>query len=195
MIAVAAAGPRSGPATGSGAGAPRRQVVQMYKTRRTPSPAAALALLGALVLAGCGLVGKDVTISPPGFQTGGPAPGAGTQVAATEITAPLSASAGDLAKLSSVVLTAATLEATDGLDLAFVATGTITLSGNGLAVVTLAKLPAPGKVGLVRFEVTQGVDLKPYLAAGGTLDVAFTYDPRPAVARGLKLTLVVHASL
>ena len=167
----------------------------MYKLRRTPSPAPAVALLGALLAAGCGLVGKDVTITPPGFQAGGPAPGQGAQLAAAEITAPLSASAGDLSKLSSVALTAATLESTDGLDLAFVASGAITVSGNGLSAATLATLAAPGKVGLARFAVAPGVDLKPYLQAGGTLDVAFAYDPRPAVARGLKLTLVVHASL
>ena len=152
-------------------------------------------VLFASALAGCGLVGKDVTIAPEPFQAGGSAPGQGTQLPASSLTAPLAASAGDLARLSSVVLTQATLSSTDGADLAFVASGQITVSGNGLPRTTLATLAPPGRVGIAQFTVAPGVDLKPYLAAGGTLDVAFTYDPRPAVARGLKLVLVVHASL
>jgi hypothetical protein len=161
------------------------------------SPLAAHALLAALACAcalSCGLVGKDVSIEQS-FQAGGSAPGSGAQLPASTLTTPLAASAGDLSKLSSVTLSSATLESTDGLDLSFISGGTLTLSATGISPATLATLAAPGAVGITRFAIGQSVDLKPYLAAGGELDAVFTYSTRPVVARGLKLTLVVHASL
>ena len=154
----------------------------------------AAALAAACLLLACGLVGKDVTI-PQDFDAGGPLPTTGAQFPASSLTAPLAASAGDLSKLSSVTLSSATLESTDGDFIDFVSGGTITVSGNGLPIATLATLAAPGRVGLARFAVAAGIDLKPYLAAGSVIDATFTYAPKPVVARGLRLTLVVHASL
>jgi hypothetical protein len=157
----------------------------------------ATAILAAPLLAGCGgLLSKDVPVAQE-FQVGGNLPGTGPTLASGTLTGPLSASAGDLAHLSSVTLQSATIESTDGQPINFLASGAITLSAQGQPDVALAALPslvAASPTGIASFTV-QGNDLKPYLAAGGTVTAAFTYSPKPVAARGLKLTLVLHAAL
>jgi hypothetical protein len=154
-----------------------------------------LALVFSGVLFGCGLVTKNVPVTVD-FQVGaGFGTMASTSVAATQITTPLEASAGELSSLSSVTLTSATLSSTDGKDLSFITGGTITLSGNDLGTVQLATLPAPGAVGTINFTIEQSTYLRAYLEAGGTIDVALTDSGPPVPARGLELTLNILARL
>src|SRR5205807_452590 len=63
-----------------------------------------------LMLAGCGLVSKDVSVSQD-FQAGGGAPTDTPSFDSSKLTAPFAA---DVSKISSVKLTAAVLETTDG---------------------------------------------------------------------------------
>ncbi len=79
--------------------------------------------------------------------------------------------------------------------ISFITGGTITLSGNTLSTVQLATLPAPGAVGTINFTIQQNTDLRAYLEAGGTIDVALTDAAPPVPARGLELTLNILARL
>jgi len=151
--------------------------------------------VAAALTAACGVLHKDVEIAQE-FVAGGGPPTATASIAASSITAPLAASAGELSKLSSVTLQSARLSSTDGGDLSYVGGATIKLSGNGLPEVTLAQLAAPpGAKAEAALSLDSARDLKPYLAAGGLLAAEVTYAVRPVSARGLKLTLVVRASL
>jgi hypothetical protein len=158
----------------------------------------AAAIIAAPLLAGCGgLLSKDVPVTQE-FQVGGNLPGTGPTLPSGTLTGPLSSSAGDLAHLSSVTVQSVTIESTDGQPINFLASGALALSASGQADVTLATLPSlvsASATGIANFVVQGSTDLKPYLAAGGTLTAAFTYSPRPVAARGLKLTIVLHASL
>ena len=155
------------------------------------------AIIAGLLAGGCGLLTKDVPVSGE-FQVGGNLPGTGPSLPSGSITGPLAAGAGDLAHLSSVTLRSATIESTDQQQINFLSSGILTLSASGQPDVTLATLPSlvsASATGIASFAVQGSTDLKPYLAAGGTLTAAFTYSPKPVAARGLKLTLVLHASL
>ena len=152
--------------------------------------------LVAALLAGCGVLHHDVTIAQE-IKVGGGAPTASGQIDAAALTTPLVASAGELSKLSSVTLQSARLEATDG-DLTFVDSVTLRIaSSNGLPDVLLATLPAHAAAGQTSIElsVDSKRDLRAYLAAGSQLKADLAFAPRPVVARGLKLTLVVRGSL
>ena len=88
----------------------------------------ARACLCLILLAGCGLASKDVEVSQD-FQAGGGPPTAGTSFDSSKLLAPISA---DVSKLSSVTLSAARLEATDGGDLSFVSGASLHVSANVL---------------------------------------------------------------
>ena len=91
-----------------------------------------------------------------------------------------------------------TIESTDGQPINFLSSGALTLTASGQADVTLAALPSlvsASATGIATFALQGSTDLKPYLAAGGTLTAAFRYSPKPVAARRLKLTLVLHAAL
>ena len=151
--------------------------------------------LALALLAGCGgLLSKDVPVVQE-FQVGGNLPGSGPTLPSSALTAPLAASAGDLAHLSSVTVKSVTLESTDGLPLDFVNSGTLVATAAGQADAVLATLPKLGTVGIAQFALQGSTDLKPFLAAGGTLLLSFTWSPKPVAARGLRLTLVLHAAL
>ncbi len=171
------------------------QTNQQLIDRSTFAHARQLALAAcALLFCACGLISKDVPVVSQ-LTIGGfpPTPSA---VAANTITTPLQANAGDLSKLSSVTMTWATLNSTDGRDLSFITGGAITLSGNSLPTVELAKLAAPGAVGTTNYHLEASTDLKAYLEAGGELSVTVLYNsPPPVPARGLQLTLNIHATL
>ena len=93
-------------------------------------------------LAGCGgLLSKDVPVAQE-FQVGGNLPGTGPTLSSGTLTGPLSASAGDLAHLSSVTVQSVTIESTDGQSINFLASGAVTLTASGRAEVTLATLPS-----------------------------------------------------
>ena len=158
----------------------------------------ATAIIAAQLLAGCGgLLSKDVPVTQE-FTVGGNRPNTGPTLPSGTLTGPLSASAGDLAHLSSVTVQSVTIESTDGQPINFLASGAITLSASGQQDVTLATLPSlvsASATGIANFTLAGRTDLKPYLAAGGALAAAFTYSPKPVEARGLKLTLVLHAAL
>ena len=162
------------------------------KRTRTALLAAALA---ALLGSGCGLVNHDVTVNQD-FQTGG-APSVTGQVNASALTQPLSASAGDLTKLSSVTLQSVTLASNDTGDLSYVGPVTLIISASGFPDATLATFagrPAAG-TNSVNFTVDSSKDLRAYLAAGAVLKAVVTYAVQPVTARGLRLTLVVRGSL
>jgi hypothetical protein len=158
----------------------------------------AVAIIAAPLLAGCGgLLSKDVPVTQE-FQVGGNLPGTGPTLPSGTLTGPLSASAGDLAHLSSVTVQSVTIESTDGQAINFLASGAITVTapgGDGVTLATLPSLVSASATGIATFALQGSIDLKPYLAAGGTLTAAFTYSPKPVAARGLKLTIVLHASL
>jgi hypothetical protein len=166
--------------------------------RTSPSRLGGFACLAALSIVACGgLLSKDVPVAQE-FQVGGNLPGTGPSLASSALTAPLAASAGDLAHLSSVTVQSVTIESTDQQAINFLDSGKLSLSAQGQPDVTLATLPSlvsAAPTGLATFTVQGSTDLKPYLAAGGTLTAAFTYSPKPLAARGLKLTVVLHASL
>ena len=151
--------------------------------------------LVAALLAGCGVLHHDVTIAQE-IKVGGGVPTASGQIDAAALTTPLVASAGELSKLSSVTLQSARLEATDG-DLTFVDSVTLSIAGNRLPDALLATLLAHAAVGQTSSElsVDSKRDLRAYLAAGSQLKADLAFAPRPVVARGLKLTLVVRGSL
>ena len=160
-------------------------------TRPAARCLAALAL-GAFAGA-CGLGGSADVVQE--FQLGGPLPGAGTQVTSAAITQPLTASAGDLDKLSKVTLTAGRLESTDGKDLAFLDQGgRLFVQASGKPTLDLASFAAPGAVGRVDLTVS-GVDLKPYLQSGGAITLELGFSSKPVTARGLKLTLTLRGEL
>lgn len=158
----------------------------------------AIAIIATAAILGCGgLLSKDVPVVQE-FQVGGNLPGTGPTLPSGTLTGPLSASAGDLAHLSSVTLQSVTIESTDGQPINFLSSGALTLTASGQADVTLAALPSlvsASATGIATFALQGSTDLKPYLAAGGTLTAAFTYSPKPVAARRLKLTLVLHAAL
>jgi hypothetical protein len=159
--------------------------------------AAAMVALAMVALAsiGCGgLLSRDVTVSAS-FQVGGSTPGSPPTLQASAITQQLAAGAGDLEHLSSVTLSSVQLVATDQLPLDFVASGTVSIAATGLPPVTLATLPQQGKTGLASFTLVGSTDLRPYLAAGGTLTATLTYSQVQVAARGLRLDFVLHASL
>jgi hypothetical protein len=148
----------------------------------------------ALALASCGLTHHDSTVTQD-FTAGGGAPNAVT-FNGSSITSAVSASAGDLSKLSSVTLQSAHLSATDTGDLSFVSGATLTLSATGFQDLQLATLPAAPSAGQTDVALTvSSADLRGYLAAGASLKAALTYSPQPVAARGLRLTLVVRGSL
>jgi hypothetical protein len=185
---------------GSREARPRKAAVGPVAPRRRERRAV-LGLLGAAMSAvlvpACslaGLLSKDVTFAQTA-SIGGPLPSQQISVTSASLSQQLEANAGSLSSLSSVTLSSAVLESTDGMDLSFLGQGTLTLSGNGLPTVTLATLPPPGAVGIAAFQVTSGADLIPYLTAGGLLSAALAVIATPPQARGIKLTLVLHASL
>jgi hypothetical protein len=141
------------------------------------------------LLAGCGLASKDVEVSQE-FQAGG-GPPTNTTYDTSRLLAPISA---DVHQLSSVTLKAARLESTDGGNIDFVSGATLTVSGTGLQDAQIARLPAaPGGP---RADLTvASQELKPYLQAGGFIAAQVTYSTRPVTARGLRLTLTLHATL
>jgi len=170
-------------AAGRGAGVRWRRLLSSW-----------LLAAAALGTAGCGLVSKDVPIVSQ-LTIGGFPPNP-FSLGASSITTPLQASAGDLSKLSSVTLSWATLATTDDHDLSFITGGSITVSGNNLPTVELAKLGPPGVVGTVNYTIENSTDLRAYLEAGGQISVAINYnEPAPVPARGLQLTLNIHATL
>jgi len=153
-------------------------------------------VVAALLGSGCGLVNHDVTVNQD-FQAGGGAPSVTGQLNSSALTTPLAASAGDLAKLSSVTLQSVTLASTDSGDLAYVGPVTLTISANGFpdaALATFAGRPAAG-TNSVAFAVDSSKDLRAYLAVGAVLKAVVTYAVQPVSARGLRLTLVVRGSL
>jgi hypothetical protein len=156
---------------------------------------AGFVFLAALI--GCGgLIHHDATVDVD-FVAGGGPPTATASIASSQLTAPLSAAAGDLQKLSSVTLQSLRLQSTDSGDLSYVSGATLTVSGNGLPDAQLATLPGAPAAGqtAVDFTVDSSKDLRAYLAAGSLLKAEVTYASRPVAARGLKLTLVVRGSL
>jgi hypothetical protein len=144
-------------------------------------------------LAGCGLVSKDVPVTAT-FQIGG-LPTSLTSFSSQQITAPLESSAGNLSSLSSVTMTSAKLDSTDGQDFSFITGGTITIAGNNLPTVEIAKLNAPGAVGTASYTIEATPDLRAYLQGGGEISVTITYNTPPVPARGVELTLNIHATL
>jgi hypothetical protein len=153
----------------------------------------ACAAATAFVVAACGLVHRDVDVVAR-FPVGGGAPSSGT-VGASSFTGPLAAKAGDLDHLSSVTLQQARLETTDAGDLSFISAATLALSAPNLPDTTLGTLAAPGAVASAQFQVSSAKDLKPYLAAGGTLKATLSYAQPPATARLLQLTLTLRATV
>jgi hypothetical protein len=146
--------------------------------------------VGLILLAGCGLAAKDVEVAQD-FQAGGGPPPVGVSFDSTKLLAPVAA---DVSKLSSVTLTAARLEATDGGNLSFVSGVTLRISANVLPdklLATFSGTPAGSRADLT----VSAVELKPFLQAGGFIAAAVTYSTTPVTARGLRLTLTLHASL
>jgi hypothetical protein len=142
-----------------------------------------------MLLTGCGLVAKDVEVHQD-FQAGG-GPPVGVSFDSSKLLAPVAA---DVSKLSSVTLTAARLEATDGGDLSFVSGVSLRISARVLPdklLATYSGTPSGPRVDLT----VSPVELKGYLQAGGLIDAAVTYSTTPVTARGLRLTLTLHASL
>ena len=149
----------------------------------------ARAFVFLILLAGCGLAAKDVEVAQD-FQAGG-GPPVGVSFDSTKLLTPVAA---DVSKLSSVTLTAARLEATDGGDLSFVSGATLRIAANILPdrlLATFSGTPAGARADLT----VSPVELKPYLQAGGFIGAAVTYSTTPVTARGLRLTLTLHASL
>jgi len=143
-----------------------------------------------ILLAGCGLASRDVEVAQD-FQAGGGPPTAGTSIDSTRLLAPISA---DVSKLSTVTLTAARLEATDGGDLSFVSGATLRISAQVLPDRQLATWSGTPSGPRVDLTITPA-ELKPYLQAGGFIAASVTYATTPVTARGLRLTLTLHASL
>lgn len=150
------------------------------------------ALAAALLLAGCGLLHKDVEIAQE-FGLGGPTTTAPV-FASSSITQPFAAGGDDLGKLARVTLQSARLDSTDGQALDYLASAALAVEAAGLPQLQLGTLAAP-KGGAATFQVDASVDLKPYLAAGGQITSTFTYVQRPTFARGAKLTLVLRGEL
>ncbi len=145
--------------------------------------------LGLILLAACGLASKDVEVAQD-FQAGG-GPPTTTNFDSSRLLAPIAA---DVKQLSSVMMTAARLEATDGGDLSFVSGATLRLSANNLPdrlLATYSGTPAGSRADLS----VSAQELKPYLQAGGFIAAEVTYSARPVTARALRLTLTLHASL
>ena len=153
---------------------------------------AALALV--ILLAGCGLASKDFDVEQP-FVAGGGPPGFSGSFNSSTIAGPLS---GDVSKISSIMLTAARIEATDGSDVSFISDASISVSAgnNILPTALLAKLPAPAPSGAasVALAITPK-ELKPYLQSGGAISADISYAPTPVTARALKLVLTFHGAL
>ena len=150
--------------------------------------------LALILLTGCGLVSKDFVVAKD-FQAGGGAPPFTGSFDSSTLTSSFSA---DVSKISSITLTAARIEATDGKDLSFVSGATISISAanNILPTALLAKLAAPAPAGATSVELAvTGKELKPYLQANGTISAGIDYNPTPVTARTLKLVLTLHGSL
>ena len=155
--------------------------------------ALSLAISGAFLLAGCGLISKDFEVAQA-FQAGG-APRFSGSINSTTLTGPLS---GDVSKISSITLKAARIEATDGLDLSFISDANISASAgnNILPTALLAKLAAPPPAGATSVELAiTPKELKPYLQTNGTINAGINYAPTPVTARALRLVLTIHGSL
>jgi hypothetical protein len=149
----------------------------------------ARASLCLILLAGCGLASRDVDVWQ-GFQAGGGPPTTAT-FHSTELLAPIAA---DVSQLSSVTLKAARLEATDGGNLSFVSDATLRIAAQVLPdrlLATYSGTPAGSRVDLTILPQ----ELKGYLQAGGYIAANVTYSATPVTARGLRLTLTLHASL
>ncbi|HEX9576756.1 MAG TPA: hypothetical protein VF993_03330 [Myxococcales bacterium] len=150
----------------------------------------ARAALCLILLAGCGLASRDVDVWQD-FQAGGGPPTAGTSFDSSKLLAPIAA---DVSKLSSVTLKAARLEATDGGNLSFVSGATLRIAAQVLPdreLATYSGMPAGSRVDLTILPA----ELKGYLQAGGFIAAEVTYSTTPVTARGLRLTLTLHASL
>ena len=156
---------------------------------------AVVAAIAAALCTGCGLLSHDVTVST-NFTAGG-GPSVSGQFAASDLTTPLAANAGDLSKLSSVTLQSVTLASTDTGDLSYVGPVSMTISANGLPDAVIASFAGspPSGTNTVAFAVDSSKDLRPYLAASGVLKAVVTYAVQPVTARGLLLTLVVRGNL
>ena len=150
--------------------------------------------LALILLTGCGLVSKDFEIDED-FQAGGGVPPFTGSFDSTKLTGPLS---GDVSKISSITLKAARIEATDGKDLSFVSSASISASDprHLLPDVLLARLSAPAPAGATSVELAvTGKEIKPYLQANGSVAAGIDYNPTPVTARTLKLVLTLHGSL
>lgn len=150
------------------------------------------ALAAALLLAGCGLLHKDIQVAQE-FGLGGPST-IPPVFASTAIVQPFAAGGDDLSKLARVTLQSARLESTDGQPLDYLASAAMTVEAAGLPARPLGTITAPAG-GAASFQVNSSVDLKPYLAAGGQITFTFTFLQRPTFARGAKLTLVLRGEL
>ena len=84
--------------------------------------------------------------------------------------------------------------ATDAGDLSFVSGASMHVSANILPARLLATFSGTSSGSRIDLTVTQ-VELKPYLQAGGFIAASVTYSTTPVTARGLRLTLTLHASL
>ena len=163
--------------------------------RRLPA-LAPLALASAL---SCGLVHKDIPITAD-FQVGNGLPTSLTALNSTQLTSPIQAGAGDVSSLSSVVLDEATLSSTDGQDLSFITSATISIAGNdsgghALPAVELAKFTSPGTVGVESYTIEAEPDLRPYLEGSAAITVTVNYNPPLLTARALELRINIHATL
>ena len=129
------------------------------------------------------------------FQIGG-LPTSLTSFSSQQITAPLESSAGNLNELSSVIMSWARLDSTDGMDLSYISGSTITLSGpSPLATVEIAKLNQLGVVGTANYVIEATPDLRAYLSGSGMINVTISYPTPPVPARAVELTLNIHATL
>jgi len=149
--------------------------------------------LAALAFAACGLTSRDYEVAQD-FQAGGGPPTFSKNFNSADLLAPLSA---DVSAVKTITLTAAKLEATDGIaDLSFVSGVTISVSGNGLPDALLATLPSSPAKGQTSVQLQINPrELKPYLLSGGLVGASVTYSPTPVTARSLRLTLTLHGSL
>ncbi|HUJ25574.1 MAG TPA: hypothetical protein VLW85_06130 [Myxococcales bacterium] len=140
----------------------------------------------------CGLTSRDFDVAQP-FQAGGGPPGFTQTFDSAQLLAPLSA---DVSAVSSITLTAARLESTDGGDISFISAASISVSGNALPDALLATLPSPPAAGVTSVQLQiNPKELKPYLLQGGLVTASISYAPTPVTARTLKLTLTLHGSL
>ena len=172
-----------------------RRARRFFFSKRMISPRS-LHLRGVLLLfalAGCGIASRDFQISQDITAGGGP-PSFTHSFNSTDLLAPLSA---DVSSVKSVTLTAAKLEATDGIaDLSFVSGASVSVSGNLLPAALLATLafaPAAGQSS-VQLQINPK-ELKPYLLSGALVTASVSYSPTPVTARSLRLTLTLHGSL